>query len=114
MKVVIRTDSSQKIGSGHVMRCLTFSQELRKSGATVEFIVREHQGNINELIKNKGFKVNLLPNSTIKSQRELTDYEQWLGVEQSTDADETIPIVKDKEVEWLIIDHRNLPHSVDQ
>ena len=57
MKVIIRTDSSQKIGLGHVMRCLTLSEELRSIGVKVEFITRNHMGNISEYIKNKGFKV---------------------------------------------------------
>jgi len=114
MLVFFRTDSSQKKGSGHVMRCLTLAEKLQESGAIVEFIVRNNEGNINNQIKSKCFKVNLLPNSTIKSQQELTDYEQWLGVEQSTDADETISIVKDKEVEWLIVDHYALDHNWEE
>jgi len=114
MKVVIRTDSSQKIGSGHVMRCLTFSQELRKSGATVEFIVREHQGNINELIKNKGFKITLIPNTVIEKKQSLTEYEQWLGVTQEVDASETIQILKDKKIDWLILDHYALDYNWEE
>ena len=109
--ILIRTDSSQKIGSGHVMRCLTLAEELRESGATVEFIVRDHQGNINQQIKNRDFKVNLLQRTTIKSQQDLTGYVKWLGVKQDIDADEAIQIAKDKEIEWLIIDHYALDRN---
>jgi UDP-2,4-diacetamido-2,4,6-trideoxy-beta-L-altropyranose hydrolase len=111
MKIVIRTDSSQKIGSGHVMRCLTLAEELRKSGATAEFITRDHPKNISKQIINKGFKVYLLPNPTTEKQQNLTEYEQWLGVKQDTDADESIQIVKDNEVDCLIVDHYALDYN---
>jgi len=112
--VLIRTDSSHKIGTGHVMRCLTLADELRKTGAIVEFIVRDHIGNINELLRKSDFKVNLLPKSTIKSQKDLIGYEQWIGVKQSIDADETVRIVKDKEIDWLIVDHYGLDNTWEE
>jgi len=111
MKIIMRVDSSQKMGSGHIMRCLTLAEKLRVSGAIVEFITRNHQGNINEQINSRGFKNYLLPNSIIDKQQHLTGYEQWLGAKPNTDADETIEIVKDMEVDWLIIDHYALDHN---
>jgi len=109
--VLIRTDSSQKIGTGHVMRCLTLAEKLRELGATVEFITREHQGNMNKQIASKGFKVYLLPNPDINQQQNLVGYEQWLGVKQDIDADQTIQIVQDREISWLIVDHYALDHN---
>lgn len=55
--IVFRTDASVLMGSGHVMRCLTLAQEIKKYGATIKFISREYSGNLNHLILKKGFKV---------------------------------------------------------
>mgnify|MGYP000594875175 CR=1 FL=1 len=106
LSIFIRTDSSQKIGSGHVMRCLALSEELRDAGAVVEFVTHDHRGNINKQIKNKGFNVNLLSSQIkLKLSHKLTEYEQYLGITQEVDADKTIQILKSKEVDLLIIDH---------
>ena len=69
------------------MRCLTISERLRKLGANVEYVIRDHPGNINEQIQEKGFKVNLLSSPTANNkQQTLIGYEKWLGVKQLIDA----------------------------
>ena len=114
MKIVFRVDSSIQIGSGHVMRCLTLAEELRQSGETVEFVTCDHQGNINQQIKNRDFKVYLLSNQNEDQQQNLIDYEQWLGATQEIDAEKTIQTVKDKKIDWLIIDHYALDHKWEE
>lgn len=61
MNVVIRTDASIDIGTGHVMRCLTLAQTLKARGATSRFICREHAGHLCERIEAAGFAVSRLP-----------------------------------------------------
>jgi predicted nucleic acid-binding protein len=46
MNILIRTDASQQIGSGHVMRCLSLANELRQKKARVSFICQELAGNM--------------------------------------------------------------------
>jgi len=109
--IFFRVDSSQKIGSGHVMRCLALAEELRQLGKKVEFIVREHQGNVNQQIVKKGFKVYSLFSPPVNKLKDLTGYEKWLGVKQDIDADEMIQVVKDRDIGWLIIDHYAIDHN---
>lgn len=105
--VIFRTDASTLIGSGHVMRCLTLAEELRHTGAEVFFISRNHEGNLNDLIRNKGFKLYELPAATQVMSNNSTrgEYATWLGTSQEDDARETIEILKDIQPEWLIVDH---------
>ena len=57
MRIVIRVDSSIEMGIGHVMRCLTLAEALKENNTQVEFICREHEGNLIDFIRVKGFKV---------------------------------------------------------
>ena len=113
IKAVVRTDSSQQIGSGHVMRCLTLAEELRDQDLETIFITRDHQGNLDEYIMSKGFEVYSLPNpNKYDLQQNLDGYEQWLGVKQEKDAEETIQVIPDThtQIDWLIVDH----YAIDQ
>ena len=113
MKIYFRVDASIHIGSGHLMRCLTLAEELRQGGADVCFITRSHEGDLNGLIQNKGFKLYELP---LDCQDNLKDsdrgeYAIWLGVTQEADAAETVAILKDTQPDWLIIDHYAIDES---
>ncbi|MFB5085877.1 UDP-2,4-diacetamido-2,4,6-trideoxy-beta-L-altropyranose hydrolase [Psychrobacillus sp. PGGUH221] len=54
-KVVIRTDASIEIGSGHVMRCLTIAHQLKKHDIDVCFMMREVPGNLIDYVVTQGF-----------------------------------------------------------
>ena len=56
MNVFIRTNASQQLGSGHVMRCLTLANELRRKGH-VSFICYELHENMCDYIEQQGYLV---------------------------------------------------------
>jgi UDP-2,4-diacetamido-2,4,6-trideoxy-beta-L-altropyranose hydrolase len=60
-QVIFRVDASLVIGTGHVMRCLTLAEYMRKRGAECFFLCREHRGHLSGLIEEKGFRVARLP-----------------------------------------------------
>lgn len=115
MRVVFRCDSSLQIGSGHLMRCLTLAQELRRKGAEVEFVCRAHFGNLNHLVKEQGFALHELQESpealeSIENCKNTTKHQAWLGVCQEQDAAETAEILQahkpdDTKIDWLVVDH---------
>tara|TARA_B100000519_G_scaffold191899_1_gene192771 strand:+ start:1171 stop:2259 length:1089 start_codon:yes stop_codon:yes gene_type:complete len=115
MKIVIRTDASIKMGSGHVMRCLTLAVELKKNGSDITFISRAHEGNLNGLISDNGMKVAELSPPASRSapvgNAGSDDYAEWLGVTQEQDARESINALGKTIPDWLIVDHYGLDES---
>jgi UDP-2,4-diacetamido-2,4,6-trideoxy-beta-L-altropyranose hydrolase len=104
----IRVDASNRMGVGHVMRCLSLAESLRARGGRVRFVCREHQGNMAGDLRARSFDVRLLPASGAEpppmSAAEV-DYGSWLGAPQSTDAEQTVQALKGAEPDWLIVDH---------
>jgi UDP-2,4-diacetamido-2,4,6-trideoxy-beta-L-altropyranose hydrolase/UDP-4-amino-4,6-dideoxy-N-acetyl-beta-L-altrosamine N-acetyltransferase len=105
MKIFFRVDASINIGTGHVMRCLTLAQVLKESGAKVEFICYQYEGNLIDKIRLNGFNVYELE---ILGDRRVSGklaHSSWLGVTQQQDADDCIDILKVEKTNWLIVDH---------
>ena len=107
--ILIRTDSSVQIGTGHVMRCLTLADELRGRGAEAIFICREFDGNLCDYIEEKGYVVHRLPVSDVQEQNieSSLKHAAWLGADWQTDARQVEEIIKDLELppDWLVVDH---------
>lgn len=55
MKFIIRADASREIGSGHIMRCLTVADQLKKSGHDVQFFMLPLQGNLINYVQQCGY-----------------------------------------------------------
>jgi UDP-2,4-diacetamido-2,4,6-trideoxy-beta-L-altropyranose hydrolase len=106
MKIIIRVDSSIDIGTGHVMRCLTLANHLKKSAVSIHFICRELEGNINSLIVDNGFQVMVLKKDGYISSS-LEGYEKWLSVPWQKDAQDTLEAIKTLNIkpDLLIVDH---------
>lgn len=94
MICVIRVDSSSVIGSGHLMRCLTLADSMKKeNNADVHFICRDLEGNLSQLVVSHGHQLHLLPRAELDDS--LEGYAAWLTVSKEQDAAETISILKE-------------------
>jgi len=111
MNIIFRTDASLEIGTGHVMRCLTLADALKDRGTDCQFICREHQGNLLEFIRERGFKAHVLPMGSVASTSQNTEngtvpaHVSWLGADWKIDAEQTLSILGDVPVDWFIVDH---------
>lgn len=119
MKLLVRVDASLKIGTGHVMRCLTLAAALKNQGSEVAFICRIHEGNLLERIEQQGFQVYKLPqiiassdsSKAVEANEKETLYGSgWLGSTQQQDAQQCQPILECIRPDWLIVDH----YGIDQ
>lgn len=108
MKFCFRADASLHIGSGHVVRCLTIADALVKQGHESYFICRQHHGNLIEFVRQRGYMVYVLPEPALNNSDSLSEYQRWLGVTEQQDAQETLDILKEHPVDWMIVDHYGL------
>lgn len=105
MNIVIRTDASIEIGTGHVMRCLTLAKQLKRHGGKVTFISRSLEGNSISYLLDQGMLVNILP-SIGENESDM----HWMKKNWEKDAKETGAIIKemDNGVDLIIVDHYGL------
>lgn len=119
MRAVFRVDASIEMGTGHVMRCLTLADALRKRGADCRFICRAHPGNLNDLISDCGHTVVALPAAPddpapASSTADAPAHAPWLGTDWATDAHQTADAMGNAPVDWLIVDHYALDARWEQ
>jgi len=111
MNVVVRTDASIDIGTGHAMRCLTLADALREQGAKCFFVCREHPGNLLKYIRRRGFEACSLPVARGCEAGDRTSAETypahaaWLGTDWENDAQQTRDMLGNSAIDWLIVDH---------
>jgi UDP-2,4-diacetamido-2,4,6-trideoxy-beta-L-altropyranose hydrolase len=85
--IYIRVDGNEIIATGHVMRCLSIAEQIRKLGAEVTFIVAD--GRPCSLIEDRGFSVDVLGT-------------QWDDLDKETEV--LCSYVKKHQVEVLLLD----------
>ena len=92
--IAIRVDSSQHIGTGHVVRCLTMAEELKKRSVRVIFICRVLLGDWTLFLRERGFET-----ISLSTEDELWDSDR--------DAVLTLEGLNNNQIfpDWLIIDH---------
>jgi UDP-2,4-diacetamido-2,4,6-trideoxy-beta-L-altropyranose hydrolase len=105
MNVLIRVDSSEQIGSGHIVRCLTLAEKLREYGADVFFLSCELPGNALELVRRTGFPALTLASSMMTTENAGPTW--FFGKSWQADAAECVALTQHMErgVDWLIVDH---------
>lgn len=95
----MRTDASVKIGSGHLVRCLTLADQLAGKGADVAFVCRDLPGGMFDLLQARGYR-----------GAKFSLAEEGAGFQQA-DAEETIRAARSlfpDGLEWLVVDQYQL------
>ncbi|HET6159791.1 MAG TPA: UDP-2,4-diacetamido-2,4,6-trideoxy-beta-L-altropyranose hydrolase [Dongiaceae bacterium] len=89
MRFAFRVDASLSIGTGHVMRCLTLADELRRRGAETHFLCRDEPGNLIALIGSRGHQTETLASG-------------------EDDAKQCVAHLHRTKPDWVILDHYGL------
>lgn len=106
MRVVFRCDASLVMGTGHVMRCLTLADELRRRSYECHFLCRQQDGDLLHLIRQQGYPLTVLQGSGETGHiSDRIAHAQWLGVSQQQDAAECRILLEQYRPDWLVIDH---------
>jgi len=107
---LFRVDASLPIGSGHVMRCLTLAEALRDRGVECLFASRLQGGHLCDLVRNRGFAALEMPGPAEgRLVSTLTgNHAHWLGVTVQQDAEETLALLRGRQIDWLVVDHYSL------
>ena len=108
--ILFRTDSSIIMGSGHVMRCLTLADELKKKGCKTLFVSRDLPGQNFKEIESRGHCLKILPRPKDYFDVNINknSYEEWMGVTQEYDAEEFKNVLIDEKFDWIVVDHYSL------
>ncbi|WP_062515543.1 UDP-2,4-diacetamido-2,4,6-trideoxy-beta-L-altropyranose hydrolase [Halobacillus sp. KGW1] len=92
MRVGFRADASRSLGTGHVMRCATLAEQLKKQGVDVFFMCRKRPGDLVDWLMEAGMDVHMITGADPVSWEE--------------DAARCVQVLDNiGTVDWLVVDH---------
>jgi UDP-2,4-diacetamido-2,4,6-trideoxy-beta-L-altropyranose hydrolase len=105
MNIAIRVDASNKIGTGHFMRCLTLADVLNQRGAQIHFICRHLPEHLGGMLMEKNHGLTRLDSALVEAAADDLAHADWLGVSQQQDAQDTVAALSYQTWDWLVVDH---------
>lgn len=108
MEIFFRADASLSIGTGHIVRCSNLADKFRSLGYKCIFITKDHYGNLNDNLLNRGYEPLII---TANQNIEYVEKDkEWLGGSQLDDAVETIKLITKKNIspKLIIVDHYSI------
>ncbi|APQ11190.1 UDP-2,4-diacetamido-2,4,6-trideoxy-beta-L-altropyranose hydrolase [Pseudomonas oryzihabitans] len=102
MRVLIRADASLRIGSGHIVRCLTLADALAAVGCQIHFACRTEPGHAVAQIAARGYPVHRLsaPDRRDDPESSLPWAEDMVSLDQA--------LPGDLDFDWCVVDHYGL------
>ncbi len=109
MNILIRCDSSNIIGSGHIMRCLNLCKYYPKYNFT--FVTRDFPYSIYQKIVDEKHKLILLSYDFLPV---IDDYKSWIGVSKEKESEELNSVLNKNIFDIVFIDHYGIEQEIEQ
>ena len=113
LRIVIRTDANQQIGTGHFMRCLTLADEMRRSLADICFVAKELPIHLQQMLTERGIQYIALTKTEATQEKDELPHAAWLITSQAQDAEQTLSVLGASTWDWLVVDHYALDHRFE-
>jgi UDP-2,4-diacetamido-2,4,6-trideoxy-beta-L-altropyranose hydrolase len=108
--IAFRTDATNEIGTGHFMRCLTLANELQKNNAQISFVSRGLPKYLKAMLHERQIDLYELPDPLQSDAVDELNHSHWLKTTQDQDALQTIALLGEVQLDWLIVDHYALDY----
>jgi UDP-2,4-diacetamido-2,4,6-trideoxy-beta-L-altropyranose hydrolase len=106
LRVLIRTDASPSVGTGHLVRCLNLATELRDAGAVVTLACAEVSPASEAICHARGFRATALFDSGKRSA--CGPGKRMTEGEQTEDAGLCARLASGRPFDWAVVDHYGL------
>jgi len=108
LRLNIRVDSSDQIGSGHVYRCMAIAEEAKRFGIEVRFLYSKSSGLSTSDIVGESFECVLLPVSHGSNQVSKSQECSNVGPDEEEDANAVLKTLSTDYLECILVDHYSL------
>ena len=108
MFIVFRVDATAAIGMGHLMRSLVLAEALTKSGHTCRFICKLEPTNLIDLIRARGFSVDMLGLQADSNSGVRPNQNFETAASEEEDARQVLTLLRGLPCDWLVVDHYRL------